>query len=298
MASGGDDESHHLDLSEINAELENLDKSSDSEHTDSLVWEECKADLEYKDIAKTSSLLNDFQGFEPLTSTPTKSAHSSTAPTKSTRSKVKESPKGTKSAPVSPAVVKTHFKVKQRIQGWEKLISTETKEHSETGTIPKLITSPKGRTCTRGAAGRGLTSPLAAAGDFTRKRKLKFSPSKASGIVQKNKKTKRKLKAPQIIVTMAQADIPGAGRLNPRARRANGVGDTVESLGFPELNTEGISAAGKIVVKGLIKLRKTIVADSNLVLRPGVNMKATKGNIDDNIGEIKETLENFQKTTT
>ena len=120
MASGGDDESHHLDLSEINAELENLDKSSDSEHTDSLVWEECKADLVYEDIAKDSSILNDFRGFEPLTSTPTKSAHSSTAPTKPTRSKVKESPKGTKSAPVSPAVVKTHFKVKQRIQGWEK----------------------------------------------------------------------------------------------------------------------------------------------------------------------------------
>jgi len=187
MASGGDDDSYDLDLSEINAELENLDKSSESEPTDSLIWEECKAEFEYEDIEKKSSILNDFRGFKPLTSTP-KSAHSNTAPTKPTRSKVKKSPKGTKSAPVSPVVVKNLFKVRHAIQGWEKLINSKTKEHSSTGAIPKLITSPKGRTCTRGAAGRGLTSPLAAAGDFTRKRKLKFSPSKASGIVQKNKK--------------------------------------------------------------------------------------------------------------
>ena len=119
MASGEDDESYDLDLSEINAELENLDKSSESEPTDSLIWEECKAELEYEDIAK-ESIIKDFRGFEPLPSTPTKSAHSSTAPTKPTRSKVKKSPRGTKSAPVSPVVVKTLFKVKQRIQGWEK----------------------------------------------------------------------------------------------------------------------------------------------------------------------------------
>ena len=47
---------------------------------------------------------------------------------------------------------------------------------------------------------------------------------------------------------MAQADIPRAGRLNPRTRRANGVGDTVESLGFPELNTAGISPVGNFSV--------------------------------------------------
>ena len=89
MASGGHDKSHDsLDLSEIYAEIEKLDKSSESEQTDSLTWEECQAELAYEDIAKESSI-NDFPGFEPLTSTPTKSAHSSTAPTKPTRSKEK-----------------------------------------------------------------------------------------------------------------------------------------------------------------------------------------------------------------
>ena len=106
MASGEDDELYELDLSEINAELENLDRSSESEPTDSLVWEECKAELEYEDIAK-ESIIKDFRGFEPLTSTPTKSAHSSTAPTKPTRSKVKKSPKGIRSAPVSPVLART-----------------------------------------------------------------------------------------------------------------------------------------------------------------------------------------------
>ena len=75
---------------------------------------------------------------------------------------------------------------------------------------------------------------------------------------------------------MSQVDIPNAGRLNPRARRANGVGDTVESLGFPELDTEDISPSGKIVIQRLKALREVMVADSNLVLRPGENMIAAK----------------------
>ena len=119
MASGEGDELYELDLSEINAELENLDRSSESEPADSLVWEECKAELAYEDIAN-ESIKKDFSGFKPSTSTPTKSAHSSTAPTKPTRSKVKKSPKGTRHAPVCPVLVRTPFKVQQRIQGWEK----------------------------------------------------------------------------------------------------------------------------------------------------------------------------------
>ena len=292
MASGGHDESHdNLDLTEINAEIEKLDLSSESEQTDSLIWEECKADLEYDDIAEESNL-NDFEGFEPITSTPIKSAHSSTAPT---RSKVKESPKGTRSAPVSPVLVRNPLKIQQRIQSWEKLISTETKKHSVTGTRPKLKSSPKGRTCTRGAAKRGLTSPLTAAGDFQKRRRLKFSPSKSSGIAQKKKKLKSKPKIPPITVTMDQADIPRAGRLNPRTRRANGVGDTVESLGFPELNTAGISPAGKIEVEVLLELRESIVADANLVLKPGGNMRVAKELIDSYIEEIENSLINFKK---
>ena len=68
---------------------------------------------------------------------------------------------------------------------------------------------------------------------------------------------------------MVQVDIPRAGRLNPRRRRANGVGDTVENLGFPELNTADISPAGKLIVRRLILLRESIVADSNIVLKKG-----------------------------
>ena len=50
---------------------------------------------------------------------------------------------------------------------------------------------------------------------------------------------------------MAQVDIPRVGRLNPRTRRANGVGDTVENLEFPELDTAGISPIGKKFSKNL-----------------------------------------------
>ena len=42
----------------------------------------------------------------------------------------------------------------------------------------------------------------------------------------------KKAEAP--IITMAQADIPRAGRLNPRNRNNGGVGDTVANLGFPD----------------------------------------------------------------
>ena len=48
---------------------------------------------------------------------------------------------------------------------------------------------------------------------------------------------------------MAQVDIPRAGRLNPKTRGANGEGDTMENLEFPELDTTGISPIGKISVK-------------------------------------------------
>ena len=95
---------------------------------------------------------------------------------------------------------------------------------------------------------------------------------------------------------MAQVDIPRAGRLNPRRRRANGVGDTVENLGFPELETAGISPAGKIIVRRLILLRESIVSDSNIVLKPGQNMNAAKVNLQDYLDEINIFYENFQNT--
>ena len=95
---------------------------------------------------------------------------------------------------------------------------------------------------------------------------------------------------------MAQANIPRAGRLNPIARRANGVGDTVENLGFPELNTAGISPSGKLIVKKLITLRTTIVANSNIVLSPGGNMNAATKPLQKYLERTKEIYESFQKT--
>ena len=84
---------------------------------------------------------------------------------------------------------------------------------------------------------------------------------------------------------MVQADIPAAGRLNPRARRANGVGDTVENLGFPVLETGGISPGGIFAVKKFITFRKAVVADANLVLRPEGNMIVAKELIEGVIGK-------------
>ena len=57
-----------------------------------------------------------------------------------------------------------------------------------------------------------------------------------------------------------------AGRLNPRNRRLGGVGDTVENLHFPVIDTDGVPAAGKYVLRRFVILRANIVADANLVL--------------------------------
>ena len=95
---------------------------------------------------------------------------------------------------------------------------------------------------------------------------------------------------------MAQVDIPRAGRLNPRTRRANGVGDTVENLGFPELDTAGISPAGKLEVKRLILVRKSLVANSNIVLKQGQNFNVAKVNVESYLERTSIIYENFQKT--
>ena len=133
MATGGHDKSHEsLDLSGIEAELENLDRSSESEPTDSLIWENCQAELAYEHIAKETSK-HDFLGFEQLTSTPIIRTHSTTAPTTPTRSKSKKKPKGTRSAPVSPVLFRAPARVQQRIKSWEKLIDIKSQVHSGTG---------------------------------------------------------------------------------------------------------------------------------------------------------------------
>ena len=70
MATGGYNTSDDsLDLSEINAEIQKLEKSSDSDIADSLAWENSQPDLAYDSIAKEEDK-KEFLGF-PLTSTPT-----------------------------------------------------------------------------------------------------------------------------------------------------------------------------------------------------------------------------------
>ena len=60
----------------------------------------------------------------------------------------------------------------------------------------------------------------------------------------------KKAEAP--IITMAQADIPGAGRLNPRNRRAGGVGDNCANLKMLDsvcnIDELDISTRGKVAV--------------------------------------------------
>ena len=310
MASGGGDEpENNLDLSEVIAEIRDLDTSTESDYKDSvayepeskdssLAWELTKADLEYEQIA-TEAEANPFIGFGPQTSTPTKRANSYTY-----RTKPKKSPKGTRSAPVSPASP-SNTKVKGKIKSWEKLI------HHKTGAIPKIKTTPIVRASTRAAAEKGLVSPLEPAGDFLRGRKLKRLDKSAQRPardllkgetfrtkvkVLKKGKVKRKPRAQQIIITMDQPDILRAGRLNPRNRRAGGIGETVADLHFPDLATVGISPSGKLIIRRLLILRETIVANSNIVLAPAGNVQAAIKSLQKYLERIKEIYTSFQST--
>ena len=285
MATGEDDKlNNNLDLSEVNAELEDLNRSCESILSDNLVWEDSQAELAYENIAKETRKY-DFTGFKQVTSTPIKSAHSYTVPTKS-----KKSPKSTRSAPVSPSSLNSPVKVQQRITSWEKLI------HSETGTIAKTKISPIRRTNTRIATKKGLASPLAAAGDFQRKRKFKPNTSVVARKILKEKKVARKPRVPHIIITMAQPNIARAGRLNPRNRGAGGVGDTVAGLGFPNLETAGISPSGKLIIKKLILLRETIVTNTNIVLRPGGNIQVAIKPLQKYLERTKDIYASFSNT--
>ena len=97
------------------------------------------------------------------------------------------------------------------------------------------------------------------------------------------------------VVTMAQANIPTAGRLNPRIRRAGGVGDTLTSLGFAELSTENIPAAGKNVLRRLVPLRATIIADANLVLAEAGDVAVCRQLVEEYLGEVNKLGEHFEK---
>ena len=144
----------------------------------------------------------------------------------------------------------------------------------------KTNTSPKLKTSTRLALKKGRSSPLAAAGNFERKRKPKSKILPVS--------------PPTIVITMAQADITGAGRLNPRNRRAGGVGDTLENLGFPGLISANVPPAGRNILRRFIPIREEIVADANLVLTEE-NVVVGKTVIEGYMTEVVDCRDKFDK---
>ena len=240
MATGGssDHSSDGLDLTEIESELAALDESNELDDTkDSVVWEENKAEEGYANIEAETSGETDFLGFHtPDTSPNTLSeeyfATTQSAPTSPTTLRAQSLLRGTKTT--NPRLAQSNLTVQDQIKTFESLAQLNPK------------TSPKLKSNTRSAIKKGLGSPLVAAGDFKRKHKHKSKAEKVS------------LPAPQPvpIVIMAQVNISGAGRLNPRERRAGGVGDTLENLGFPVLNQENIPAAGRNVLHTFTPLRK------------------------------------------
>jgi len=180
---------------------------------------------------------------------------------------------------------------KKKIKSFEKL-------SKKTGTIRK----------TRAATGKGIASPPKPPGDFLRRRKSNKELDLAKPV--KRLLTKRKSTEPikvsrkgiaryipkvQKVITMEQPNIPRAGRLNPRNRAVGGVGETKIGLGYPELNTENISPQGKIRVATLKQLIEGIVADANLLMMEGCNMRMVETLLTYYIKKIEDNLEKFEK---
>ena len=182
--------------------------------------------------------------------------------------------------------------VKEKIKSFEKL-------SKKTGTIRK----------TRAATGKGIASPPKPPGDFLRRRKSNKELDLAKPV--KRLLTKRKSTEPikvsrkgiarsipkvQKLRTMAQPEIPRAGRLNPRGRRAGGLGESVEDLHFPNLATAGISPSGKLTMRKLVILRETIVANSNIVMVQGRNIQTAIKPLQKYLLRVKEIYTSFQNT--
>ena len=248
MATGGKDDG--LDLSELESELHALDEDDLDTTNDSLLWEEHKAQFEYEQIEAETSGELEFSGFLTPSTSPTKlkSAINLTqsAPTSPTSLRA-HTQCSTKSAPTSPRLAYSSLTVKQRIKSFESLAQVQAQ-----GTnlpVPKKKiksrTSPKTKSSTRLALKKGLSSPLAKAGNFERKRR------------QKSKV--KKVLPPAPIITMAQVNISGAGRLNPRNRAAGGIGDTLQSLGFPDINVANVPPAGRNVLRRFTPLEKKLL---------------------------------------
>ena len=293
MATGGgngDSPNEGLDLRELESELEAF---GDHEHhitNESLSWEEQKAQIEYEDIeAETSSEL-DFPGFPTETTTPNKDYPSKFKSV--VNLSVHSTPKTTqvhtdlysKSVPTSPSKDWSSLNIQQRIDSFERISSFDnlSKAHHKQKLGAKFSAkfktkakaSPKAKKSTRQTLKEGQVSPLA----------------KATTLIRKRSKVRSYIRP---INTMAQADISQAGRLNPRNRGIGGVGDTVASLGFPELLTASIPPAGKNVLREFIPLRADIVADANLVLADAGDATACKEILVDYLTDVSNLKERF-----
>ena len=264
MATGGSndkDSERGLDLSEIEPELAEFLQESELDDTrDSLVWEEHKAQelfevIEARGEAKPSGE-HEFLGFHTPNASPIGSSDIRCLPSFD-RENLPQS------APTSPLSHRAHATtssprsdlssaaVKDKVRSFENL----SKLHAEASVRPKKFEfqiNPKPRINTRLAHKKGLGSPLIAPGKFDWKRKATPKVSRVLPLEE--------------IVTMAQTDIVSAGRLNPRNRRANGVGDTLASLRFPAFNLDDIPATGKNVLRRFRVIQKEIVADIDLIV--------------------------------
>ena len=264
MATGGrSDQSTEdgLDLTEITSELAALYENNEFNDTaDSVVWEETKAQEGWKIIEAESDFIR------PVSSTPTPLSEvdfalTQSAPTSPISSRAQSFQHS------NPQLAQPNLTVQQQIKSFESLAQLQS-----TGAIP--------RRNTRSALKQGLGSPLAAAGNFERK----FRP----------KPKVEPFSLPTPIITMAQPDIPAAGRLNPRTRNAGGVGDTLASLGYGEINQLNIPPAGKNVLRRFLPRRKAIAEDANLVLTAD-NVSVGKTLLEGYIAEIVALEDKFDK---
>ena len=223
MAEGGrnsDSSDDGLDLRELESEIKALEEAELDTTNESLFWEDHKAQTEYEKLeAETSGEFN-FPGF-----------HTQTTPTKNNSSKLKSlvnlsvptsTPKTpqvpidlcSRSTPTSPLRHWSSLNIQQRINSFENLSKALHKQKSGAKSKTKLKASPKTKKSTRSTLKKGQVSPLA----------------KATALLKKRTRAKRYLGP---VNTMDQANVAQAGRLNPRNRRAGGVGDTVATLHFP-----------------------------------------------------------------
>ena len=283
MSSGGRDgydSDEKLDLDEIKADL-----SASADSAGSLNFKGFDPKLPSFPVAQ--SLFGATAGIKPK-SAPTSPKLSRTPP------RVKPD-----SAPSTPSSVQTALSVQQRIASFESLTSLnqqlsclslrEPQTSSRTPALPAARSNSVRATGvtprrTRLSVKRGLRSPLEAEAPSRKKRRRRgrsYNLKAATNSVT--------------LVSMAQSNIPSAGRLNPRSRKNGGVGDTLATLHFPELPSEGIPTAGKNILHRFIPLRTRLVADTNLLFTDATNVTASKELIEGYLEEVIDNQDRFNK---